>query len=699
MKKGILLGLSVVFVTMLSLLVVVGCGSKGIEYVTISNKAELTAEWVVGDADRTVKIEINPSTEAVADEEISIVSDNTSVVSVTGKTLQAVGAGTAVITVTVQEKSDNVSITVSALQVQSVSIENKEALTEKWYLYGEDREVSVKLSPGSFNLENTEVTLSSNSDAVEVDGMILKAKAVGHAVITAAAGDLTDTVEVTVSDLDAPSITIEGETTFSGLAGESIVLPEATAKTCYGADITNAIEITEKTDSISVSDGIFVAPEAGTYELVYTVADPKDGSKISSQAVTINVYRKVLSWDDGSFFVENELDADAEQVVRSTSSGAVIAQFNLAPGKVYYAEAVFTISGETNPVNLGMVHFSEGNTNRFLGTIMDRGDKNLKTKDIDITDGWQDSTLVDGGPFSWQIAGYRGLKDDDAATVKYAVARNGSYFYVFVNDQYVNTVTYTYYRNRNTVPGIIGIALNDTVISDVQYYAGAAAQEKIETLLGADTGYDNMFSPYIPYIGNRFSQNSLNDNNKNYTVNPYSETRGINFDFTNNSCDWDGGNVSPYIYFDGDFTFEWEYKMTSGSDLTQESRMILEVGPWNNFDESATVLQFGTDFIQSNTRSLLNVPNFPEEQKWNEIGGEFDRSAGERFTLTRTLTDTCAIYIMTITSIANPQQVHQRTIEWSGDKWNEQVILHWKNKKVAGEFSNIKWSLGDSSVG
>ena len=46
MKKGILLGLSVVFVTMLSLLVVVGCGSKGIESVTISNKAELTAEWV-----------------------------------------------------------------------------------------------------------------------------------------------------------------------------------------------------------------------------------------------------------------------------------------------------------------------------------------------------------------------------------------------------------------------------------------------------------------------------------------------------------------------------------------------------------------------------------------------------------------------------------------------------------------------------
>ena len=132
MKKGILLGLSVVFVTMLSLLVVVGCGSKGIESVTISNKAELTAEWVVGDADRTIKIEINPSTEAVADEEISIVSDNTSVVSVTGKTLQAVGAGTAVITVTVQEKSDNVSITVSALQVQSVSIENKEAKTVRF---------------------------------------------------------------------------------------------------------------------------------------------------------------------------------------------------------------------------------------------------------------------------------------------------------------------------------------------------------------------------------------------------------------------------------------------------------------------------------------------------------------------------------------------------------------------------------------
>ena len=113
-------------------------------------------------------------------------------------TLRAVGAGTSVITVSAGELKDEVTVTVKPV-LSGVSITNKEALTAEWVEGDADRTVEVSLTPDSFTLENTQVTVTSaNPEVVEVSGMTLKAAGAGTSVITVSAGEFTDTVELTV---------------------------------------------------------------------------------------------------------------------------------------------------------------------------------------------------------------------------------------------------------------------------------------------------------------------------------------------------------------------------------------------------------------------------------------------------------------------------------------------------------------------
>lgn len=75
--------------------------------IEISNTEMLSAEWKVGDADRTVEIEVMPDKFKQSDVEFSVESDNENVISASGHTIRAVSAGTAAITV----KSGNCSST------------------------------------------------------------------------------------------------------------------------------------------------------------------------------------------------------------------------------------------------------------------------------------------------------------------------------------------------------------------------------------------------------------------------------------------------------------------------------------------------------------------------------------------------------------------------------------------------------------
>ncbi len=89
-----------------------------VEYgVAISNKTELAEEWHVGEAQRSLNVtltpEANPLVEIQAGNLVISSSDST-VVSVSGVTLTALKAGTAKVTLTYHEKTDEVDLTVLA---------------------------------------------------------------------------------------------------------------------------------------------------------------------------------------------------------------------------------------------------------------------------------------------------------------------------------------------------------------------------------------------------------------------------------------------------------------------------------------------------------------------------------------------------------------------------------------------------------
>ncbi len=81
----------------------------------ISNKEALQEEWHVGDADRSVDLNLTPRCnilEALSDGRLTITSSNTEAVVVLGRGLQAIGAGEATITINYLGVEDSVDITV-----------------------------------------------------------------------------------------------------------------------------------------------------------------------------------------------------------------------------------------------------------------------------------------------------------------------------------------------------------------------------------------------------------------------------------------------------------------------------------------------------------------------------------------------------------------------------------------------------------
>ena len=109
--------------------------------VTIGKKDELTAEWHVGDADRTLDITIDPVgnvNNLIKNGVIKVTSSDDKVISVKLRVLTAVSAGKATITVTYGDKTDSVTITTSAKQTAIVEYGTVHEGTETDPLDNED---------------------------------------------------------------------------------------------------------------------------------------------------------------------------------------------------------------------------------------------------------------------------------------------------------------------------------------------------------------------------------------------------------------------------------------------------------------------------------------------------------------------------------------------------------------------------------
>jgi len=682
--------------------------------VSISNKAELSEAWVVGEADREMHLVFSPDYYNSDNAEVSIVSSAPDVVSVSGTTLHAVAEGRATITVTALGKTDSVEISV-APDLRTVSVSNKEALEEVWTI-GTERTILPVFDPASYTAENVtpEITCTPAGLIEVVDGWKIRAVGAGSGTVTVTVRGRSDSFTVTTVHA-APSLSFIGEGLseteegyeMSAMQDTPMLLPEVIAKTTDGTVVEVDIVYGDR-GNLNIDGAGMITPTIGVHTITYTAVNPADETKTVSKTLTIRVYRKIFGAQDGSFTVTNERVANEEQTVTNSNSGYTYARFNMAPSKFYYAEVTFK-TGTPGNVWIGMSNMIVGNMDRFAVSAMTLNDTNCNSGEFWTTgsNAWNMTTVKAGYPMfqSWQLSGYRGFSINTSGEIKYATVRDGDFIYYFVNGFYVNGFSLRDYRDADTVPGIFGLNLSSTVMTGIEYCSGAQAREKIDALLG---GGRNIISQFLIYTENRADDANTYGENENrfFTVGEVSEDRGLHFDFTDKTVQGSVKSyVSPYLWFDGDFSFEFDYKATDWDKTDgNQHRMYLRLRNWYSYGGSRKdILWFGAQVASGSQEAKV----LSKEKAYRADGGDwaryrdgdgadFDAADGLHFKVTRRLYDDYAEYTMTVSSLTDPSRTATISVRYTAAEdaeWDKPVQIYWENQQLAGQYSNISWNI------
>ena len=676
--------------------------------ISVLNEETLKGRWIVGEADRTVEIGYAPAEHYNAENTpATVTSDNEDVIAVDGMKLTAKGAGAAKITVTAGGKTAVVEIVVIP-ELTDVTIAGLNA--EETLDYQATKQFTISpADSANYTFEQAGIFVVSDNTGIvtltagENGSYTLNAVGVGETTITVTArNNITKTIRVTVVPT-APMLTVETNA-LEGLEDTAFRIPTATAATCDGTGLSYTVTVFRGTngggagdellpDAYNEETGEITVSEAGGYSIVYTATDPRDADASVSQTVVFTAYRKVFAWQNGTFSVADPYVSDAEQFATTTNTSYTLAQFNMEASTLYYVEVTYDFGDNSVSGNniVGLAHFMYENDTRFFSASVDRGDHNFKFKDSEGNERWN----LDNALYSYRLSEYRGIEDSDANEVTFAIARDEDFFYAFVNGQYVGSATDADYQNVPTIPGIFGHAINNAQMKNIVYMSGEDAQTKINTLLagGAQIG------PYCPDTG--WASGSLNSFDSAVTSAEGTSKDGISFGYTLTTQGANSGMIGPYVWVDGNFCIEWVYQNTAVGDGSGEKFMCLQV---RRYDYSDPILQFGQR--DSDDKFLLDkrpeASGTVEGGKWNQPAfSDFDFSQGARYKLERILHDDHAEYILTVTSVANPEQTHTRTITLYADEyagWADPVLFYWKNTYSSGEYSQMKWYVPDTQT-
>lgn len=487
----------------------------------------------------------------------------------------------------------------------------------------------------------------------------------------------------------APGLSVSDEIVSGKLQGEAITLPTYSAVSASGINLTDKVVVKDLTDEnaeISADYTTLTSNVYGTHTIEYSVTDELTGKTVTTQR-EIDVYRKLYSGHDGKWEVENQLSYN--QIATTSNAGFGTSRLNYAPSSYYYVESLVHMpSGHHGGHQVGMSNYRENNNSSFLTFAIDLGDYNWKVKDF-LSDGqWN----LEGEVDNWRLGEYF-LKDvptSEETTFKFGMLRKGKEFYMFINDNYVTMVTDKDYSNVPTYPGFFTHAgSSGTKFANINYISGEeAVNNKFNSLIGNG---ESLFTNYIAR-GVSWAFDSQNIDNRNYTVNAKTEEKGLNFSFTNASTHHNGGMVSLYQYFDGDFTFEWDYIPTSEWNTNNDCKMWLEARPLGYGDE---IWWIGTKFRQNDAEQMIKrIKTEVTGENWTK-NVILNPRAGMHYKVARRV-DTAAgkcYFDLVITSLVDSSKVVQQlNVPYSGTCWNDKLILIWHNTNQAGEFSNVTWS-------
>lgn len=711
--------------------------------VTITNKDDFNADWQMNSGTKSLTISLAPA-EYYSLADVEVVSSDSNIVSVNkannAVTLTAVGGGEATITVKVGSRQDSVTINVVRPALTSLSITSEKTLN--WTLNGNNSAtISVSFNPAEY-YSAVDVTVTASGDnIVTTDGLTITANGnVGTATITVAYKDdatIKDTITVTTTvsnpsiELSGNGVTLiqdgenEGQYLINGLHGATISLPTVSKAACDNRDENITLDDLELSDTgkMTLDNNKLTVSEKGEFTVTYTVKDSRDETKTATAILNISIFRKVLadngdySMKEGCAFVE-----DDKQVVVGSNTGISFVPFNVQPSKNYYAEVTFdskyflSADGGWWDSGIGMGHFLPNVSGRLLMSYVDKA-KTHKVKDFNTAAGWETNEENDASIiYSYKLDELRGIvfntaDDNTPNTVKYAIARIGDDFFCFVNDVYVCSVSPELYRNSETIPGIFAVAMkNDngnTEATKISYVFDAEAKTKVSALLKGGSGVASAYRPFDGY-SDTTDKITLSQDNTGYTFN------------TTEAKEFNDGCVSPYVYFDGDFTFEYEYKPHQFDWSVWEAGSILVIRS-NKYGNE--MVRFGVDFVYSNgegSRFIADVPKAGEG--WNyhqdtrifkgdtvEQNGQTYTPAddifnyGAKFRVTRTITNGKATFAYSVSVYKDEQKTVGYTWGWTftdisedyGAAWDDctkTVQMIWHNKGAKGTYSNIRWA-------
>ena len=716
--------------------------------VTITNKDDFTADWQMNSGTKSLTISLAPA-EYYSLADVEVISSDSNIVSINktndAVTLTAVSGGEATITVKVGSMQDNVTINVVRPALTSLSITSEKTLN--WTLDGSNSAtISVSFDPEDYYSAVDVTVTASGNNIVTTDGLTITANGnVGTATITVAYKDdatIKDTITVTTT-VSNPSIELSGngvtliqdgekagQYLINGLHGAAISLPTVNKAACDNRDDNIILDdlVLSDTEKMALDNNELTVSEKGEFTVTYTVKDSRDETKTATAILNISIFRKVLadngdySMKEGCAFVE-----DDKQVVVGSNTGISFVPFNVQPSKNYYAEVTFdskyflSADGGWWDSGIGMGHFLPNVSGRLLMSYVDKA-KTHKVKDFNTTvNNWETDETKDASIiYSYKLDEFRGIvfntaDDNTPNTVKYAIARIGDDFFCFVNDVYVCSVSPELYRNSDTIPGIFAVAMNNangnTEATKISYVFDAEAKTKVSTLLKGGSGVASAYVPNEYYLGSKAEGN--------FTVNVATDERGANFDVNgdnDNKKDYNSSCVSPYVYFDGDFALEWEYKptWTSHEFGTGNTGSIFELRSINYWAE---LNKFGVRFFWDGSTPVVQfIAHRPQEDQfgWTNESARYAQSSkeyqnlmnyGVKMRVTRKITDGKATITYTVIPFIDANktegqvlfEVTQADIDQSNFGNNYQIATEvlqcvWHNMETAGEYSNIRWA-------
>ncbi len=743
--------------------------------LTISNKSDLVKAFRLNTEDREVKVTLS---DAIKNNKVEIKSSNTDAVTVVNGKLHALAKGESTITAstTLNGVTFKDSFKVTVWGSFDMQVTNKAALEGVLGKADEPRAIEVNLvEAGDYTLSDV-TAISANTQVVKVEDMKIVPVGTGKTTVTVACGEGTDRKEVVINITVevTPVLTIgEFDKTLERYVGESFELPEILVATDSSEnDVKASVTVTCDNAELKINaqdKRTASADQIGRYTVTYKFTDPSKGDKIVE--ITFDVVEKIFdevvtykagTQTDGK--LSTKLAGEEGSLIPTTTANTndiFVGSFNgVAPSQFYYAEATFAIPevGLSNDVRVALGHYLADETYVLTSTMITySGDFINIDVDLSKTDNLTKGQAVTNNQTcmyvykvlnSKHIAKLAGdVTDETYSTsfIKISIARDGDYFYTFINDQYVQCVTLQNLRGKDTVPALVGkyFVNGNTSVTNIAYSADeATVRAKLYTadgLLGEHK--EKMFVPFIDSNDSATGSHSQSyGDNVRIDTSLTSEANGLAFKYENGinptigaSNNQAGAAVSPYIYFDGNFTYSWEAKLTGIKALrtdpqatnADDYRSILELKT-NSIGYDLVQLGVGPGKNQTTGGSFkMSVKGYTSarntdgwrkycEPSTNDYGatGLNTLTVGEsgtkvRFSLTRILHDDHAEYIMTATVVGDEAKTYTRIVNIGGSEtsvtagnyttahsqWKDPVIAYWRNSGVSGEFTNINWSL------